>query len=247
MSGRGHRLGWRINPVASRININVLLFALIRERIGKSELRIELPEESTLQDLQKRLGDEYPALSALLSVCRFSVNAEYASGDRVLTEGAEVGVIPPVSGGSGPAEEVLHAKIVRSPIKLETLISKVSSPTCGAILTFAGAVRQDTDTRKSVVRIAYEGYESMSEEVLRRIAETAARAHHARVAVEHRLGSLQIGETSVGIAVASPHRADGFAALREIIESIKKDLPIWKKEEFSDGSTEWVNCRMEKH
>lgn len=223
------------------------MFAVVREQIGKSQLQIELPEGSTLQDIQNHLAGEYPGLSALLSVCRFSVDSEYALPTHVLADGTEVGVIPPVSGGAQTDGEVLHAKIVRTPILPEMLIAKVSSPTCGAALTFTGAVRQDAEAGKSVVRITYEGYEPMSEDVLRRIAESAARAHHARVAVEHRLGALQTGEISVGIAVASPHRAAGFSALREIIEAIKKDLPIWKKEEFSDGSSEWVNCRVEKH
>lgn len=161
---------------------------------------------------------------------------------QALVDGAQVCVIPPVSGGAGG--EAVHVKIVRSPIDMYGLISRVAGGLCGACLTFAGTVREDDRSGRKVVRIEYEGYEPMAEKVLRKIAAEAAARHAARVAVEHRLGTLAVGETSIGIAVASAHRAEGFEALRDIIEAVKRDLPIWKKEEFSDGTSEWADCRI---
>ena len=122
------------------------------------------------------------------------------------------------------------------------IAARVAGTDSGAVLTFAGSVRADGPDRRRVLRISYEGYEPMALSILRRIVEQAERTHGGRAYADHRLGTLEAGEISIGIAVASPHRADGFAALREIIEQIKKDLPIWKKEEFSDGTSEWVNC-----
>ena len=224
--------------------VRILFFASVRERIGKSDLRLELPDGSTVSHLQERLSHDHPSLSNLLPVCRFSINSEYAELDQRLPNEAEIGIIPPVSGGAGETGpgEVLHAAIVRDPIDLKALTSKVYSPECGASLNFAGMVRADKEAGRDVQQIIYEGYEKMAEIALREIAQAAARKHQARVAVEHRLGCLKIGEISVGIAVATAHRADGFGALKDIIETIKKDLPIWKKEEFSDGSAQWVRA-----
>lgn len=227
------------------MKIKILFFAAARERLGVSESWIELPDRSTLKDLQDRLLADHPDVRSLLKICRFSVNSEYATPDDSPAEGAEVGVIPPVSGGDGrptPDDEI-HSQIVRRSIDIAALILKVSSPSCGAALTFAGTVRADLDAGRAVVQITYEGYETMAESALRAIAGRAAKKYGVKVAVEHRLGILRIGEISIGIAVASPHRSDGFSALRDIIEDVKRDMPIWKKEEFSDGASEWVNCR----
>lgn len=230
------------------MKVKVLLFAAVRERIGQPELILEFAHPASVLDLLSRLKSEYPQIAGLLSVCRVAVDSEYATPQHPLLEGNEIAIIPPVSGGSEPASAVLHVRIVRGPIEMRDLASKVSSPGCGAALTFAGTVRLDVRSdQASVARITYEGYEQMAEHVLRKIAEAAANKYNVRVAVEHRLGTLNVGEISVGIAVAGPHRADGFSALREIIETIKHDLPIWKKEEFSDGSAQWVDCRLDQH
>ncbi|OGH56576.1 MAG: hypothetical protein A3G34_09215 [Candidatus Lindowbacteria bacterium RIFCSPLOWO2_12_FULL_62_27] len=231
------------------MKIKVLLFAAARDIAGQTEICMDLPIGSTLTDVQTRLKTEYPALSQLLAVCRYAVNADYQPSDVRLPDGAEVGVIPPVSGGSAPSEAPLYARIVRRSIAVQELADKIGGPGCGALLTFAGAVRADDDEqgRAQVTHITYEGYESMAEQVLRQIAESVARAHQVRVAIEHRLGRLEVGEVSVGVAVACPHRSQGFSALRDAIEKIKKDLPIWKKEEFSDGTSLWVHGQVESH
>lgn len=223
------------------MRIRVLFFAIARERVGLSERSLELPEGATLIELQRRLSQDHPGISELLSICRFSVNSEYANPDQELPAAAEVAVIPPVSGGSPVAGGCIHADIVRTPIDMGQLASKVSSPGAGATLTFAGTVRADGAQGNAVVRITYEGYEPMAREKLCAIAARAASAHGVYVAVEHRLGDIAVGEISIGIAVSSPHRPPGFAALREIIENVKKELPVWKKEEFSNGASVWVD------
>lgn len=224
------------------MKVRALLFAAVRDRIGSAELVLELPAGSTIQDARHHLAQTHPAASELIRLSRLCLNSEYAALEEILTEGAEIAVIPPVSGGANEnAGGAVHAEIVREPIRMDDLSSKVSSADCGAALTFAGSVRADVENNRRVRRITYEGYEPMAGNILRQIADTAARRFGARVAAEHRLGTLNVGEISIGIAVACPHRADGFAALREIIEEVKKNLPVWKKEEFSDGAAEWVH------
>lgn len=225
--------------------VKLLFFASVRERIGLSEECLELPEGSTVDDVRRRLAQIHPDLEPLLNACRFSVDSEYANLQQGLRDKSEIGVIPPVSGGS--PKNVVYAKIVRSPIDMQSLSSKVADHSHGAGLTFAGTVRADGGGAKAVRHIIYEGYEPMAGQTLYRIAEKAAERHGAAVAVEHRLGCLKVGEISIGIAVATAHRAAGFLALREMIEEIKKDLPIWKKEEFSDGTAGWLGIAQGAH
>ncbi len=224
------------------MTLKVLFFAAARDLAGASETAVTTVEAVTLGELSRRLGETHPALKKLLPSCRYAVNAEYAPMDQPLNDGDEIAVIPPVSGGE---DTTVYAAIVRRPIDISALSARVTSPANGAALTFAGTVREDMDGRRKVIRIEYEGYEPMAEKVLNRIARDTAEKHGARVAVEHRLGVLAVSEISVGIAVGSPHRSEGFSALRDVIETIKKELPIWKRENFSDGSSEWVNCAVD--
>ncbi len=223
------------------MQITLLLFAHIREKIGLPRLTVDLPDGSTIADLQVQLILRYPNAAPILSVCRFSVNAEYGDPQSTLSEGTEVGVIPPVSGGAQPLCRP-HARISRDPIRMDSLAERLTGEDAGAVLTFAGTVRRDQGTGRHVTGILYEGHEPMARQVLEKIAGRVADRHGVRVAVEHRLGELPVGDISVGIAVSAPHREAGFSALREMIESIKTDLPVWKKEQFSDGTSEWVSC-----
>ncbi len=227
--------------------LTLLFFAAARDIAGTGELRIEVPPGTRIGAVRDKLAAEYPGLKPLLAVCRFCVNSDYAPVDASLKDGDEIGVIPPVSGGSAGAGGPVFTELVRDPIDIGELAKRTADGSSGAILTFAGTVRSGGDRGRTVVRIEYEGYEPMAREVLRRIAEQAAGRFGARAAVSHRLGVLEVGEVSVGIAVSTPHRSEGFSALREIIEEIKKDLPVWKKEIFSDGQSEWVNCSTRAH
>jgi molybdopterin synthase catalytic subunit len=132
-------------------------------------------------------------------------------------------------------------RIVTGPIDIAALAERVADPAAGAIVTFAGTTRNETDGR-AVVTLTYEAYEEMAEAKLEEIAAEATRRFEVKaVAIDHRIGTLEIGEVSVGIAVSAPHRPAAFDACRFAIEAIKKDVPIWKRERFADGSENWVH------
>jgi len=132
-------------------------------------------------------------------------------------------------------------RIVTEPISMAALEARVADPGAGAVVTFAGTTRNETGGRE-VVSLTYEAYGEMAAAKLAEIGEEiAARFDVLRVAIEHRTGTLSVGEVSVGIAVSSAHLPAAFDACRHAIEAIKKDVPIWKREEFADGTSEWVH------
>lgn len=219
------------------MKIRVLYFALVRERVGAPAETLTVPDHAQLKDVQSMLAGRYPALAGILSACRFAVDLEYAEPEHPLREGAEVGVIPPVSGGSIGRP---FCRIHREIIDVRQLADRVRSTSAGAIVIFEGAVRECGSGGRTVESMTYDGYEPMAVKVLETIAADRMAAHGVVIAAEHRLGCLRLGEVSLGIAVASAHRAEGLAALSEMIEQIKKELPVWKKEHFSDGTYAWI-------
>lgn len=222
-----------------RLRVTCLLFAGTRELFGTERLELELVPNSTTGELRQRLLELAPAGAGLLKACRLAISGEFVEDDRPLHDGDEVAVIPPVSGGEG--EGAVVAEVSSSPIDVARWISYVATPRAGAIVTFLGTVREFTGD-KQTRELEYEAYHDMAGRKLREIAELArVRFDLTRVAVVHRIGKLSIGEVSVLIAVSSPHRAQAFDGCRFIIEAIKRDVPIWKKEVWVDGSYEWVH------
>lgn len=218
------------------MGLEVRLYAVCRERAHTDRVTVELPSDGdTIEGLKVRLGQAVPALLPLLPLVRVAVNQEFAApGDRV-KEGDEVALIPPVSGGSGLGPFRLSA----TPIRAETVEAAVANPEAGAVISFQGTVRARTGEHQ-VVALEYEAYQGMAERFLRKIGEEIVeRWPGSKVSIEHRVGRLLVGEVSVVIAVASPHRAAAFEASRYAIERLKVDVPIWKKEVRSDGSC-WV-------
>jgi molybdopterin converting factor subunit 1 len=206
--------------------VSVRLFAGLREQAGASERELELTEEA-------RVGDVWPALglgdepAGLL----YAVNKEYADRERSLAEGDEVALIPPVSGGS--------FRLVEGPIDVQAVAAEVADDRAGAVATFQGTVRSQSRGR-TVVALEYEAYSGMAEKVMAEIADEAqARYELCSVAVTHRLGRVEIGETSVAIAVSAPHRQDALAACRDVIDALKERVPLWKKELY-EGGEEWI-------
>ena len=202
------------------------LFAGLRERAGRRELDLELAEGSVVADVWPALalGDEPPGLL-------FAVNRDYAPRGRPLAEGDEVAVIPPVSGGA--------FRLSAEPLRLEDAVREVASDEAGAIATFAGTTRARSRDR-DVVRLEYEAYEGMAEAEMERIAtELAERYALLGVAIHHRVGVVEVGETSVVIAVSAAHRADALAACRDAIDTLKGTVPLWKKEIYVGGE-EWI-------
>lgn len=212
----------------------MLYFAAARERAGCSRELVELTDGASLGALVELLSHRHPPLGALWPHLRLAVDEAFVDGlDHPLRDGGTVALIPPVSGG---APLVALGEAPLDPRAVEAL---VAGPDRGAVLTFVGTVRDHTGEAR-VERLEYEAYTTMAERVLEAIrAETAAKWPGARIAVHHRLGTLTVGEAAVVIAVSAPHRAETFEACRHVIERLKTDVPIFKKEIRTDGSL-WV-------
>lgn len=208
------------------MEIRVLYFAKAADDAGSREQDLSLPDHATLKDLRIHLAG---AFGRDFLHYGFAINEEWARDEHVLQEGDEVAVLPPVSGGSA------LASITRDPIAWEDLTRSLSHPGSGSTLLFLGTVRDRFEGRPTGA-LEYEGYEPMALKELEKIAREAESAcPGTRIAVVHRLGRLELEEVSVAIAVSSPHRADAFTACRQVIEEIKRRLPIWKREIGPDG------------
>lgn len=215
--------------------ITVRYFAAARERAGCSEESVQLADGAHVRQLLDVLSVLHPQLTALLPHLRVAVNHELGALDALVPIGAEVALIPPVSGGSGAPGFL----VTDAPLSLDAVVRAVSGKGQGGVVTFSGAVR-DLTHGKAVVRLEYEAYVPMAEKKLAEIAaEAAAQWPGARVAIHHRVGTLLPGELAVVIAASTPHRAEAFAACRHAIERLKTEVPIWKKEVYVDGAV-WV-------
>jgi molybdopterin synthase catalytic subunit len=208
------------------VKVRVRLFAGLRERAGTGERKLDLPDGARIADVWGALElGEQPA--GLL----FAVNRSYAPPDTALADGDEVALIPPVSGGA--------IRLSEAPIDPADLIREVANERAGGIATFVGTTRIESRGR-AVVRLEYEAYEGMAEDVMGELAEELkARYDLCDVAMVHRVGVVGIGEISVAIAVSAPHRADALAACKDAIDRLKETAPVWKKEVY-EGSEEWI-------
>lgn len=220
------------------MRITVRYFASMREAVGRSSEERELPEGTVVSELLASLAGDYPGVARLQAASLPMVNQEYVEAARVLHDGDEFALIPPVSGGDG------RFAIVEEPIDVQALSDRVADPAAGAIVTFVGNVR--ADARGHVVHaLEYEAYPAAAERMLARIGEEIReRWGIERVAITHRVGRLGVGEASVAIAVASAHRAEAFDACRYAIDRIKEIVPIWKKEHYVDGAS-WIGSEAE--
>ena len=205
------------------MEITVRLFAQLRERAGTNELSIEVPEGARVKDAIEKLGDVAGDLPVVMAV-----NREYADSDAPLSAGDELALIPPVSGGDAP-----WAKITTEPLSADALIARVRDPRAGAVVTFQGVTRE-------VDRLEYEAYAEMAEPRMEAILRDAIERHGlCSAAAEHRVGTVPLSEPSVLVAVSAPHRGEAFAGAREVIDRIKAEAPIWKKE-VAGGDERWV-------
>ncbi len=217
------------------MHLRVLSFGVLKDRLGAPDFSVELPEGATVTTLLEHLSARNSALP--LRGIAVSVNAEYATADHVLCDGDEVGLLPPVSGGSTP--EAVTA-LTRERIDAESLVAAAKQGDDGAVVVFDGIVRNNTRGHQTL-HLDYEAYEEMAEKQMRELAgEARTRFAVRHVTIVHRLGRLMVGETSVLIVVASAHRAAAFEACRWLIDTLKKTVPIWKKETFADGAV-WAD------
>ena len=225
------------------MNVRVLPFGILKESLGSDPFALELPRGATVADLVARLGVQAPAVETLgIAV---SVNAEYAERKQVLRENDEVGLLPPVSGGSPSSDlpataDSVFIRLTRDPIEAEALVAAAKHGEDGAVIVFDGIVRNNSRGRKTLY-LDYEAYEEMAKKQMKELAREAITRFEVRnVAIIHRLGRLQVGETSVLIIVSSAHRRQAYEASRWLIDTLKKTVPIWKKETFADGAV-WAD------
>ena len=238
--------GWQI-PVAEAtmpvMRVRVLFFGRLKDIVGRAEEEAELSEGARVEDLFTRYGSRFPDLDRFRSSVVASVNQEFAEWSSPLRGGDEVAFLPPVSGGAGTivANDVIE--LVREPIRANELVTHVKAPEDGAVVVFDGIVRNHSGGNATEY-LEYEAYEPMALAKMREIGDEVRRNFPIhRLAIVHRLGRLEIGETSVFIAVSSPHRRAAFEACRFAIDTLKRTVPIWKKEYFEDGAV-WAEGEL---
>jgi len=231
------------------MRVRVLFFGILKDLAGKSSDWLDLPEGGSVRDVLATYESQIPRLRESLASLALAVNQQYSGPDTKLKSGDEVALLPPVSGGApesgeNPAGESAgrrrHASIVREVIDTPQIVAGLKRGEDGATLVFEGIVRNQTRGRKTLY-LDYEAYEEMALEQMESLASQALQQSQVRdVVIVHRLGRLEIGETSVLIAVASAHRAAAFEACRWLIDALKRSVPIWKKEHFEDGAV-WAD------
>jgi molybdopterin synthase catalytic subunit/molybdopterin converting factor small subunit len=208
------------------VNVHVRLFAALREQAGTGKLELDLADGAVVGDVwpQLGLGDEPAGLL-------YARNRAYVERSERLTPGDEVAVIPPVSGGD--------FRLAGDRLSVDAAVAEVRDDGAGAIATFVGTTRARSRGR-DVLYLEYEAYEGMAEQVMADLAAKLADRHElSRVSIHHRIGRVDIGDTSVVIAVSAPHRAAALAACREAIDELKVSVPLWKKETYVGGE-EWI-------
>ncbi len=225
------------------MQVKVQYFGMLREFAGRESELLEAGENSSLGELYAVLQERIPQLAEFRHAVAMAVNYEYSAPGRILRDGDEVALLPPVSGGAPdalPLQTMDHAALVRQPIDGAAITSMIKQHEDGALVVFDGVVRNQTRGR-STLYLEYTAYEAMALQQMEQLAVQAMANFAVRdVWLVHRLGRLEIGETSVYIAVASAHRAAAFEACRWVIDTLKKTVPIWKKEFFEDGAV-WAD------
>jgi molybdopterin synthase catalytic subunit/molybdopterin converting factor small subunit len=206
------------------MRVKVRLFAGLRERAGVAERELEGVTRVSEVWPALGLGDEPDGLL-------YAVNRRYAEREDALSDGDEVALIPPVSGGA--------FRVTEAPLSLEAVVQEVSDESAGAVATFLGAVRRESRGR-TVVYLEYEAYAEMAQDVMAQIAAQLEQRYDLwAVAIHHRVGRVEVGEASVAIAVSAPHRQDALAACKDAIDTLKQTVPLWKKEVY-EGGEEWL-------
>jgi molybdopterin converting factor subunit 1 len=221
------------------MQVRVLFFGRLKEIVGRAEDRVELAEGACVEDVFARYGGQHPELTAFRASLVASVNQEFAPWTAPVRAGDEIAFLPPVSGGAGVEVAADIIELVRAPIRAEEIVRSLKAPEDGAVVTFDGIVRNHSGGRATLF-LEYEAYEPMALRKMREIAgEMRNKFAIDRLAMVHRLGRLEIGETSVLIAVSAAHRRAAFDACRYAIDTLKRTVPIWKKEYFAGGAV-WV-------
>jgi molybdopterin converting factor subunit 1 len=225
------------------MRVKVLFFGMLKDVTGLSKDTLELPESARLADAFQSYAQRFPKLHELASSIVIARNHEFSPRDTLVSEGDEIAFMPPVSGGSDISEistpDGHYFALTRNPIQQADLEKRLQQTRDGAIISFSGVVRDNTKGRQTLW-LDYEGYEELALTTMAAIGiQIAQERQISRIGIVHRLGRLEIGEASVVITVASPHRKPAFDAAFDAINRLKQQVPIWKKEYFADGEA-WV-------
>ena len=230
-----------------QIVVRLLFFGAARDTVGHSDTTLSLPNSTTAAVAFEHVVENFPGLRRFGRSLLFAINEEYAAPDREVRAGDELAVFPPVSGGSAgalsPSQDDRSSndffELTTTAIDVGSVARRVVLPECGATVTLDGYAREWTKGRRTL-HLVYEAYPSMALSEMRKLGREAhARFAIAYIGIVHRTGKLEIGETSVVIAVGSPHRRAAFEACEWAIRELKRTVPIWKKEIFEDGEI-WV-------
>jgi molybdopterin synthase catalytic subunit len=218
------------------MKVEVLYFAVLRERTRLDQETVELPAGASVADARAAIAARHPSVAALLPLAQVAVNRAVAPDAQALADGDEVALLPPVAGGAAPPP----IRISAEPVTVEEAVEAIAGGDAGGVVTFAGIVRRRGHHLPDVVRLEYEAFREMAEAVLADIAEEIEREWPGvRLAIHHRTGALAVGDTAVAIAAAAAHRAPAFEACRAAIDRLKLRAPIWKKEIGESGEA-WV-------
>jgi len=224
------------------MRVRVLFFGVLKDLVGCAEDTLEVRDGTTLGDVFEHYSQRFATLRGKRPSILFARNQEFAVPGALLADHDEIAFLPPVSGGSGNptgTNERHIFSIVRAAIDAQALARRLQSPADGAMVTFEGVVRNNTKGRATAY-LDYEGYEPLAQARMRQIGlEIAAQFQLSGIGIVHRLGRLQVGEASVVIVAAAPHRRPAFEAALLAIDRLKREVPIWKKEHFEDGAV-WV-------
>ena len=232
------------------IKVRVLFFGAARDAVGQEQIEVELESPINADGARAQLLSAYPSLQRFGKSLLLAVNQQYAQSDREISEGDELAVFPPVSGGSAGSAGILPApsvdndffELTTDPIDVGAVARRVVLPQCGATVTLDGYAREWTKGRRTLY-LVYEAYEPMALSEMKRLGKQAHEKFDiAHIGIVHRTGRLEIGETSVVISVSAPHRRAAFEACEWAIRELKRTVPIWKKEVFEDGEV-WVEGR----
>jgi MoaE-MoaD fusion protein len=222
------------------MDVQVLFFGVLKDLVGRTAETLAVPEDARVADVLRHYEKAIPKFGNLLPSLAISVNQQYAGPEVTLQSNDEVGLLPPVSGGAQTTAASTNVSLVREKIDANSVLQSIKAGEDGAVVVFDGIVRNNTRGRHTLY-LDYEAYESMAGKQMEDLRRQALEQFKVReIVIQHRLGRLEIGETSVLIAVASPHRGAAFDACRWLIDTLKRTVPIWKKEYFEDGAV-WAD------
>ncbi|HPF38843.1 MAG TPA: molybdenum cofactor biosynthesis protein MoaE [Phycisphaerae bacterium] len=219
--------------------IHIRFFGPARDLAGTSDLSLDVEDNTSLGQIAGVIAENYPDLGQAVGV-RLAVNREYVALDRILRDRDEVAVIPPVAGGA----EAPRVSLTKDPIDLEALSAEMGSFDAGATVTFVGSVRTEMNGDAELTALDYSAYEEMAVEQMKAIRRRAGEKFPIQdAAITHRVGRVPLGEAAIAVVVTAAHRSGAFEAIQYIVDAVKTDAPIWKKDHWSDGSESWVESK----